>query len=92
MIKIVPLVRLWIAKKKGLHSYFKAAEATLYINSKDYAYLEIDGVRYYFHSSDNRVVRYKNIKTFSGEKLQQSIIPYDGYEISTNLKKEKNNG
>ena len=76
------MIKLWIAKKRGLHHYLKVSEATLYINKPDYAYLEVDGIRYYFHNSDPRVVRYKQVTTFSGEKVKQSILPYDGFETS----------
>ena len=76
------IYKLWRAKKKGIHDYLAQSEATLYINKADYAYLEIDGVRYFFHNSNPRVVRYKEITTFDGEQLRQSILPYDGFEIS----------
>lgn len=74
--------KLWRAKSKGLHEYLKESEATLYITKPEYAYLEVDGVKYYFHNSNPRVVRYRDIKTASGEKVKQSIVPYDGYEVS----------
>lgn len=75
-------ILLQSTKRRGLHKYLSSGEATLYINKPEYAYLEVGGIRYYFHNSEPRVVRYKHIETFDGEKLKQSIVPYDGYEVS----------
>jgi len=80
---VIDKLKFWWVLKKGkrdsFHQYLKSKEATLYITKPDYAYLEVGNMRYYFHSSDSRVIRYREVYTPNG-KFKQSIVPYDGWE------------
>ncbi len=50
--------------------------AVLVIIKPDYAYIELGSVRYYFGGKPE----YKEVTLFFGEKVTETILPYDGWE------------
>ena len=68
---------------KRFNKWLRSKEPTLYVTGiYGYAYVKIGNYRFYFHNTDDRVVRKRTITTFGGKKKRQQIIPYDGWEKS----------
>lgn len=82
MIRLKVWGKVRQGQKDNLHQHLRNNEATLHIVKPDYAILEVDDMRYYFHNSNPRVTRYEDIETLGGEKLKKSLVPYDGWEKS----------
>lgn len=61
-----------------INGEFKSKKAKLHIVKKNYAYIEVDNTRYYFHGD----TKTEKIELLNGEKVTKTVIPYDGWERS----------
>lgn len=69
----------YIEENDMIHKFFKKVGAKLFITKKDYAYLKVGNMCYYFHGDTKE----REIELVSGEKVTQSVVPYDGYETNS---------
>jgi len=64
-----------------MYKWLKKNNAKLNVyTTADYAWIDIDGFRLYFHSNGKEKVTEKEIETFSGKKKKLKTIPFDGWE------------
>jgi hypothetical protein len=65
----------------NLDAIFKEHGAKLHITKPDYAYIQLGRYSFYFHKSKDNPIITKEVETMRGEKVTQTIISYDGWEM-----------